>query len=177
MAPPDTMHWLFWDVDLEELEVERHAEYILSRVLDRGRIDDVGWARYPEVMAGTPSKPPLGGINIGVSAYSKHTDLAVDAAKCITSKDHQKEYMVSAKNPAARSDVYDDPEVRQVFPMADLIRESIDGSGSRPQTPYYTDVSTAVVRTFHPPASVDPNQTPKNASTLIVDVLHDRKLL
>lgn len=44
MAPPDTMHWLFWDVDLEQLEVERHAEYILSRVLDRGRIDDVSWA-------------------------------------------------------------------------------------------------------------------------------------
>ncbi len=44
MAPPDTMHWLFWDIDLKELDVERHADYVLSRVLDRGRIDDVSWA-------------------------------------------------------------------------------------------------------------------------------------
>jgi len=152
-------------------------EAVQSGTLEKSVLDDVGWARYPQVSAGMPSKPPLGGINLGISAFSQHPDFAVDAARCITSKDHQKEYMVSAKNPAARGDVYDDPEVRNVFPMADLIRESIDQSGSRPQSPYYTDVSSAVVRSFHPPASVDPNQTPKNASTLIVDVLHDRKLL
>jgi len=152
-------------------------EAVQKGTLSQAVLDDVGWARYPQVIAGTPSKPPLGGINIGIGAFSPHTDLAVEAARCITSKDHQKEYMVSAKNPAARGDVYDDPEVRKVFPMADLIRESIDQSGSRPQSPYYTDVSSAVVRTFHPPAAVDPAQTPKSASTLIVDVLHDRKLL
>jgi multiple sugar transport system substrate-binding protein len=61
--------------------------------------------------------------------------------------------------------------------MADLIRESIDAAAPRPQTPYYTDVSTATVRTFHPPASVDPQRTPSDAKQLIVDVLHDRRLL
>jgi hypothetical protein len=43
-APPDTLSWLFWDVDVERLDVERHADYILGRVLERGRLSDVHWA-------------------------------------------------------------------------------------------------------------------------------------
>jgi multiple sugar transport system substrate-binding protein len=61
--------------------------------------------------------------------------------------------------------------------MADLIRESINDSAPRPTTPYYTDVSSAVVRTYHPPVSVRPQSTPREAAQLIVDVLHDRVLL
>jgi len=38
------MHWLFWDVDLAQLDVEAHAEYVLGRVLERGRLEDVLWA-------------------------------------------------------------------------------------------------------------------------------------
>jgi multiple sugar transport system substrate-binding protein len=85
--------------------------------------------------------------------------------------------MIGAKNPAARATVYDDPEVRRIFPMADLIRQSINDSAPRPQTPYYTDVSSAVVRSFHPPAAVDPARTPARAGRLIVEVLHDKVLL
>ena len=61
--------------------------------------------------------------------------------------------------------------------MADLIRESIADAAPRPKTPYYTDVSTAVVRTFHPPSAVNPRHTPAAADRLVVGVLHDRVLL
>jgi multiple sugar transport system substrate-binding protein len=47
---------------------------------------DLGWARYPETIAGKPSRPPVGGINLGIGAYSTHVDLALQAAKCITSE-------------------------------------------------------------------------------------------
>src|SRR5674536_400004 len=43
--------------------------------------DDVGWARYPEVTPGQPSKPPLGGINLAISAFTKHPDFAVGAGQ------------------------------------------------------------------------------------------------
>ena len=49
--------------------------------------------------------------------------------------------MLDSGNPAARAAAYDDPAVREAFPMADLIRESIDDAGPRPITPYYSDVS------------------------------------
>jgi multiple sugar transport system substrate-binding protein len=85
--------------------------------------------------------------------------------------------MVKSKNPGARAAVYDDPEVRRIFPMADEIRQSIDGAAPRPKTPYYTDVSAAMQRTFHPPAAVDPVRTPARAGRLITDVLKDKVLL
>ena len=85
--------------------------------------------------------------------------------------------MLSAGNPAARAAVYDDPAVRARFPMADLIRASIEDAAPRPRTPYYADVSAAVVRAFHPPSAVTPDRTPAAAATLIDDVLHDRVLL
>jgi multiple sugar transport system substrate-binding protein len=152
-------------------------EAVAARSLDRAVLDDVGWTRYPRADAKRESRPPLGGIDLAVGAFSRHADLAVDAARCITSARSQTEYMVDAKNPAARAAAYDDPEVRKIFPMADLIRESIDDAEPRPQTPYYTDVSSAVVRTFHPEIAVEPDLTPSKAAKLVVEVLHDRVLL
>jgi multiple sugar transport system substrate-binding protein len=97
--------------------------------------------------------------------------------RCITSLESQTQYMVKSKNPGARAAVYDNADVRKIFPMADDIRASIDGAAPRPKTPYYTDVSAAVQRSFHPQAAVDPARTPAKAGKLIVDVLHDKVLL
>jgi hypothetical protein len=44
MAPPEALHWLFWDVEPADLDLEQHAHYILARVLERGRLSDVTWA-------------------------------------------------------------------------------------------------------------------------------------
>ena len=152
-------------------------EAVAAGTLQQSVLDDIGWARYPRVDAATPSRPPLGGINLGVGAYGKHKDFAVQAVRCIASLESQTQYMVKSKNPGARAAVYDDAEVRRIFPMADDIRQSIDGSAPRPKTPYYTDVSTSVQRSFHPPASVDPARAPAKAGRLIVDVLKDKVLL
>jgi multiple sugar transport system substrate-binding protein len=139
--------------------------------------DDIACARWPRADPARPSRPPLGGIALGVGAFSRHPDLAVDAVRCLTTAESQRRYMLKSKNPAARAVVYDDPAVRRAFPMADLIRESIADAAPRPETPYYTDVSAAVTRTFHPPDSVDPARTPGAADRLVVGVLHDKVLL
>jgi multiple sugar transport system substrate-binding protein len=152
-------------------------EAVAGGTLDKAVLDDIGWARYPRVLADKVSRPPMGGINLGVGAYGKHPKEALAAVRCITSVKSQVEYMVGAKNPGARGAVYDDPQVRKVFPMADLIRESINDSAPRPRTPYYTDVSSSVQREFHPPASVQPTRTPHAASRLITQVLKDKVLL
>ena len=145
--------------------------------LDKAVFDDIGWARFPRVDDGTESAPPLGGIDLGVGAFSDHPDEAVDAVNCITSVESQTEYMLAEGNPGARPQVYDDPDIREAFPMAALIRDSIDTAGSRPRTPYYTDVSSATVREFHPPASVNPDSTPQKADDLIRNVLQGTQLL
>jgi multiple sugar transport system substrate-binding protein len=145
--------------------------------LDQAVFDDIAWARFPRVDASTESAPPLGGIDLGVGAFSNHPDEAVEAVRCITSPESQTAYMLAEGNSGARASVYEDAEIRKAFPMADLIRDSIDTAGPRPRSAYYTDVSTATVREFHPPADVNPDETPAKADDLIVNVLHDRQLL
>ena len=41
---PKEMDWLFWDVDPNALDLERDSEYLLGRLLERGRLQDVRWA-------------------------------------------------------------------------------------------------------------------------------------
>jgi multiple sugar transport system substrate-binding protein len=140
-------------------------------------IDDVGWARYPQTVKGEASKPPFGGIELGVNAASTHPALAWDAIKCITTPEHQKAYMLGTGNPAADKSVYDDPEIKKQFPMADLIRSSLEESAPRPLTQYYGDVSSAIQRVYSPPSSVNPATTPHQATDLIQSVLKGEALL
>ncbi len=139
--------------------------------------DDIGWARYPQAMPGRDSKPPLGGIILGVNAASDNKPGAWKAIECITSQENQIQYMLGTGNPAARRAVYDDPRVRKQFPMAALIRESLEAGGPRPVTQYYGDISTALQRVWSPPESVDPQKTPQESAELIQNVLKGEALL
>jgi len=145
--------------------------------IDASVVDDIGWARYPEVIAGERSKPPLGGINLAIGEYTKYPTQAVELVKCLTSLKSNVQYMVDSGNPAAKAAAYDDPAVRKAFPMADLIRDSINDAGPRPVTPYYNDVSTSVQLTWHPSVDVRTPETPKETSSFMTDVLNGDRLL
>ena len=145
--------------------------------LDQGVLDDIGWARYPRINADEPSAPPLGGINLAIGDFTRYPDEALDAVACITSVESNAQYMVEAGNPAARDAAYDDPAVREAYPMADLIRDSINDAGPRPITPYYGDVSTSVQRTWHPADSVQSPETPEETDSYMGEVLQGERLL
>jgi multiple sugar transport system substrate-binding protein len=144
--------------------------------LDQSVPDDYGWTLYPRVVESEPSAPPYGGINLGVGAFSDHVDLAYEATECITSEENQAYYFVSNGNPASKAAVYDDPEVREAFPMAPVIRESLEQAAQRPQTAYYSEVSSSIQREYHPPSSVSP-ETGQEAADLITAVLNKEELL
>lgn len=146
--------------------------------IDKNIVDDLGWARYPRVNPRQESKPPFGGIEIGVGAYGKHRDgLAVDAVRCITSPENMKRYMLDEGNVAARPAIFDDPDILKEFPMAPLMRDSIATAAPRPATPYYADVSGAIQNRWHPPASVNPATTPRESTAFIREVLQGKALL
>ena len=140
-------------------------------------LEDMAWARYPRTDPDRPSTPPLGGINLAIGNFTQHPDAAVDAVKCITTVENNVQYMVEAGNPAARGAAYDDPAVREAFPMADLIRESINEAAPRPITPYYGDVSTSVQRTWHPARDVRAPGTPEETDQYMGEVLSGDRLL
>ncbi|OYC95931.1 extracellular solute-binding protein [Microbacterium sp. Yaish 1] len=139
--------------------------------------DDLGWAVYPRVDADKPAAPPVGGINLGVGAFSKNPDLAWQAVECIVQPENQSEYFVTDGNPPSNAAAYDDPRVQEEFPMADTIRESLDLGVPRPQTPYYNEISIGLQRTWHPPAAVNPETTPRTSSEFILAVLRGERLL
>ena len=86
--------------------------------------------------------------------------------------------MVDSGNPAAKAAAYDDPKVRKAFPMADLIRESINDAGPRPVTPYYNDVSTSVQITWHPGDDVQrAARHRRRQRRFMTDVLQGKRLL
>lgn len=139
-------------------------------------LNDIGWALYPQTVQGEASKPPFGGIELGVGAKSAHPDLAYDAAKCITSEKSQTTYMVGTGNPASRKAVFSEAAVKKAFPMADLIQESLEKAAPRPQSQYYGDISTGIQQQFSPPTSVN-QDTPAKAQQFILDVLNGKRLL
>jgi ABC-type glycerol-3-phosphate transport system substrate-binding protein len=144
--------------------------------LDQSVPDDYGWALYPRVDEDTPSAPPLGGINLGVSKFSNYVDFAYQATECITSDENQAEYMVTNGNPAASAAVYDDPDVQEAYPMADTIRESLAAAAARPLSPYYSEVTGGLQREYHPASDVS-SDTGQQADDLISAVLRGDQLL
>ncbi|BEL04805.1 ABC transporter substrate-binding protein [Actinoplanes sichuanensis] len=139
--------------------------------------DDVGWAAYPRVDAGTESAAPSGGLGLSISAFSSRQDLAVQAIRCLANAQSQKDFMKTAGNPAALASVFDDPEIREMFPMADEIRTGLDAATPRPVSPYYGDVTGSIQTAFHPPDALSAQNTPKEANDLLEDVLSNKRLI
>lgn len=128
-------------------------------------------ARYPGIVEGRESKPPLGGFNLGVSSYSKHADLAYEAADCLTAPAQQLTVTELDGLAPARSDLYENPKVTKAFPgFADLVRESIETAGPRPVTPAYQDVTLAIQTALHPPTKIDPENVGPTYDSLRNDV-------
>ncbi len=121
---------------------------------------EMGAAVYPSVDEGKEAKPPLGGINIGVSAFSKKKDLAYDAIRCMIKPENQITIAEMGGLPPVREDLYDDPKIKKVYPgFADVMRESIRLAGPRPsESPAYTDLSLGIQRGVHPVTKIgDPD--------------------
>jgi multiple sugar transport system substrate-binding protein len=119
---------------------------------------NTGIARYPEVVPGMPSHPPIGGFNIGVSAYSEHPEEAFEAATCITSPEGQLLATELDGLPPSNQTLYTNPVVTEAYPgFAELVKQSLDDAATRPLTPAYTDLSLAIQRTLHPPDKINPD--------------------
>ena len=113
---------------------------------------NMGAAKYPAVEAGQESKPPLGGINIGVSNFSTKKELAWEAVLCLIKPENQISIAELGGLPPVREDLYDQEAVQKIYPgFADVIRESIADGGPRPATsPAYADLSLGIQRGLHP---------------------------
>jgi len=139
--------------------------------------ENVRWARYPGVDAGTPSKVTIGGFNLAVSAYSRYPDEAFEAALCIRNPEHQLFSAVNDGVPPTIESVYDDPEMADAYPMRDLIRDELEDAATRPLSPAYQNVSTVISTLLSPPGSINPDKTADRLRDLVRDALESRGVL
>jgi multiple sugar transport system substrate-binding protein len=145
---------------------------------DKAGLDDLGWARYPQTVQGEESKPPIGGIDIGVGAYSKHPEFAQKAAVCVTSAKAQTDLAVNEGLMPSRQSVYDSDELKKAYP-ADLLAlwsDSVDSGGPRPKSAFYSQISSAIQSRWHSPTSVGP-KTPGKSAAFLKAVLSGKALL
>lgn len=149
--------------------------------VSKEQLDDLGWARYPATVEGEESKPPIGGIDIGVGAYSDYPEFAMEAAQCLTSTQAQVDLaLVDGLMPSTNS-AYDQVADSEdsVYP-ADLIelwRTSVDEGGPRPKSAFYAMISGAIQERWHSPTGVDPDSTPEESAEYLEAVLKGEALL
>ena len=99
-----------------------------------------------------PSRPPLGGINIGVSKLLEDARPGVRGGAVPRQPEHQGDRRREGR-PAAddRVGLQRPRRSRRPIPFADLLRESIEAAAPRPVTPAYSDISLAIQKTYSPP--------------------------
>jgi multiple sugar transport system substrate-binding protein len=127
----------------------------------------MGWAEYPRVDANLPSRPPVGGTDLAVSAFSKHKEQAFDAIMCLRNRDNQLRNAVKGGLPPTLASLYRDPRlINGGYPFAAEILNSLERGGVRPKTPAYESVSIAISSTLYPPSSAGPGKLGQLRSAL-----------
>jgi trehalose/maltose transport system substrate-binding protein len=138
---------------------------------------EIGWAPYPAVAAGRPNSAPVGGFNWGVGAYTKHPDLAFQAATCLRDPQNQRSFAIDGGLPPTLTSVYDDKAFVKSYPFAALVRRQLDAGAVRPQSPVYADVSLAIYTTLSPAANIDRKTVVGTLTQRISDALQSKGLL
>jgi len=95
-----------------------------------------------------------GGFNIGIGAYGAHRELSVEAATCLANEANQARNATDA-GLLPVTEAEDDAGVK-LFPYAAEMKAALDRATLRPRTPFYNDVSLAIISILHPTVDIDP---------------------
>jgi multiple sugar transport system substrate-binding protein len=117
----------------------------------------MGYAPFPTVIPGSAPKVSIGGYNLGVSAFSKHKDLAFQAIQCLTQQNYEITYAEKGGLAPVRGAIYDIPSFAKQYPFHALIKAQLQDYGLRPQTPSYADVTLAIQKSLSPTSNIDPS--------------------
>ena len=91
-----------------------------------------------------PGVSSLGGIDLGVSAFSKHQKTAEDFVAWMQSPSSQK-ILVSVMNQASvLGSIYSDPTLLKVSPYLPTLKQALLSANPRPKTPNYNAVTLAI---------------------------------
>ena len=136
-----------------------------------------GFAPYPGVIAGQPTRVTLGGLNIAVAKTTRHPAEAFEAVRCIRNLENQKYTSIEGGLPAVRTSLYSDPEFQKKYPQYEIIRDQLTTAAVRPATPNYQAVSTRISATLAPITQIDPEKTADELTVQVQKAIDGKGLI
>lgn len=136
-----------------------------------------GFAPYPSVRPGQPAKVTIGGLNLAVSAASRHKAEAYQAIRCLRSPANEKYVSLAGGLPAVRTSLYADPQFQAKYPMYEIIRRQLTDPAVRLATPAYQSVSTRIAATLAPITRIDPERTADELAVQVRKAVDGKGLL
>jgi multiple sugar transport system substrate-binding protein len=135
------------------------------------------WALYPRVNANEPSRVTIGGIDMAISKYSPHPDLAFQAALCLRDKQNQLNAAIKGGLPPTLESLYHDPAMFPAYPFHADILTALQQASVRPKTPAYQNISIVISHLVSPPAGIDPVPTEQTMKGQINEALLSEGLI
>jgi multiple sugar transport system substrate-binding protein len=135
------------------------------------------WALYPGVIPGQPARVTIGGIDLAISKYSPHPDLAFQAALCLRNKQNQLNAAIKGGLPPTLESLYHDPAMFPDYPFHADILTALQQASVRPKTPAYQSVSIVISHNVSPPAAIDPPATEQTMAGQINDALQSQLVI
>jgi multiple sugar transport system substrate-binding protein len=138
---------------------------------------NMGYAPFPQMIAGKPARVTIGGINLGVSSYSKYPAYDYQAIACLANAKHQQTDAIKGGLPPTLGALYDGSALAKAYPFKALIKAQLQNFGIRPQTPAYSDISLAIQKALSPPNSINPTTVEDTLKSQIKNALSSSALL
>jgi multiple sugar transport system substrate-binding protein len=88
----------------------------------------------------------LGGANLVISTYSKNPGAALKFIDYMTHEERQTEDVVKFSDASPLKSIYEDPAVQKAQPFSDELKTAIEQAKSRPVSPVYPQISSAIYK-------------------------------
>jgi multiple sugar transport system substrate-binding protein len=122
--------------------------------------DRIGVCTLPGVTKGI-SAATLGGWHVGISLYSDTKKEAFKLVEYIVSRATQKQLVQDLGWNPGRIDIYEDPDIIAEYPHVKVLEQAFTHSVSRPNVPYYTQISEVLQRSLN--AALAKKMSPEQA--------------
>ncbi|WP_248964307.1 ABC transporter substrate-binding protein [Sphaerisporangium perillae] len=91
-----------------------------------------------------PGSSTLGGLNLAISAYSKHQKSALEFIRYFTGLANERSVLTDGSFPPVWSELYDDPALIKRYPYLPVLKQSIMSARPRPVSSKYDQVSLVI---------------------------------
>ncbi|GGK85563.1 ABC transporter substrate-binding protein [Sphaerisporangium melleum] len=91
-----------------------------------------------------PGSSTLGGLNLAISAYSKHQKSALEFIRYFTGLANERSVLTEGSFPPVWAELYDDPALIKRYPYLPVLKQSIMSARPRPVSAKYDQVSLVI---------------------------------